>query len=278
MVLDYARQAYRSRMRLWQNDPETVEGVWFRAPEGAGFFPRPHPWASTRTWYRHQYVEDDQVGEVERIEYYKGANPASYRGVNHCGSDDAMSMGGVHGIDPPILTSDTGRAACCAGETISVCGLEIPKVFRLKWSSPAGCVCASGTEFTMSHGAESATFHVWYSDLLPGGEQAWRNWGTCSKDGRPLQAKATMMFLKDPTCDWGTTAITLVYADDHTFAGSVADSTFRLQGGWPPPLSVDTIDNVDAWAAFPGGFIVSAGTCVAKLSDPTKRAKLEVLP
>src|ERR1700733_14353907 len=103
MILDLLRFGYQSTWTMWQNDPTGTTGFWFRAAKTALVY-NPPSYFRSALW-DGEFDQGFPVGETRvGYEWENSANTVGYLGTNHCGSDAAMSFGGVHGVDPPILT------------------------------------------------------------------------------------------------------------------------------------------------------------------------------
>lgn len=153
MVLDYARSGYRSKMKLWQDKPDLTSGVWFRTVPSAKFFERPHLFANTKTWYERDFNQGSAPGEREIGDYYNSKSPGSYDGKQHCGSDDAMSQGGITGVDPPLLTDATGMLPCCKPHEPNPCyppGYSKQIVMTMT-SQQSFCPCGHGTTIALNY-------------------------------------------------------------------------------------------------------------------------------
>ena len=113
-VVDLLRHCYKSKMRLWQDDPTETEIRWFRAPPGAKILDGVSVLRSWQTWLRGE-ENTSGIGEVTGISYPydKGANPVGYTGQHQCGEKKVFERGGIHNQDPEIETEANGSAACC---------------------------------------------------------------------------------------------------------------------------------------------------------------------
>lgn len=112
--MDWIRTGYRTKMRLWADRPDEVEVRWFRAADGADFFPGAHSFTS-RDWLPFVFKDEPfPVGEVVGPRSWDpGVNLVGYPGRNFCGRPEAYLTGGVTGLDPEIHTTGDGNAPCC---------------------------------------------------------------------------------------------------------------------------------------------------------------------
>lgn len=124
-----ARHCTLAGMKLWADSDEVTPGYWFRAEPGAEVIQGESPFRKHSTWDRE--LKWDGTGEqtLTPAPYYKGQNPLGYDGKVHCGGDEWLKTGGVHGRDEELETDDVGSLPCCFG------GLEplpeIAEVFHL---------------------------------------------------------------------------------------------------------------------------------------------------
>jgi len=264
MVLDYARQAYRSKMRLWQDSILETEGVWFRAPAGAKIFPKPHLFGQVRTGYRHEYAAAGGVGEVGRIAYYKGMNPSGYLGQNHCGAEQAIQFGGVVGIDPPLPTDTTGRAECCTKNV--VCGIGIPARWQLTWTAGSGCECMATVSTTLNFDPGTSalpnlrTYRAGPVGTFP------LTWGAGCAPGFGGFPCNVMLRVVYSGCLF---FLTLEFFNGLQLV--TRDATPQLITGGSPVLFADT-DVPLTWAANSVGQIIwDVGSCDVVIGDPDKR-------
>lgn len=253
-------------MRLWQDSEEEVEGVWFRSPAGAKFAPGPHPWASTRTWYNHEYVGPGQVGETERIAYYKGNPPAPYTGKEHCGSDEAIKHGGRHLSDPVIETNEIGAATCCKLPVV-LCGHVIPATFTWLFESPAGCACCDGAFYSMVRAPDLDGEHtmVWRSAPLGNYNLLF---GSCN-GGTSITAHAELIF-EWTTCIWRAE---LWQRKTAPFGGDSVVFCFPHPSPSDPlVLTADSMDSTVSWNQI-FGIIQDSSDCQVRINNAAKRWK-----
>lgn len=112
MIMDHCRVARKCYMRLWADSDELTLVRWFRAAPDAKLYEGPHRFYD-RNWNgRDRWAG---VGEVwpKRIRWDAGQNIPFYAGQKKCGPDHAFEFGGVHGVDPVIVTNADGTCACC---------------------------------------------------------------------------------------------------------------------------------------------------------------------
>lgn len=158
--MDLVRHCYKTKMRLWRDSDVLTPVYWHRARPEAKLFDQMSGFRSSYTWTRHDRI-NPKVGEINKDdhEYYKGQNPAMYKGLKHCGSDLAMRRGGVHGTDKEILTGQYGKNPCCGDipppnsciptPTGSV-DVTVPATIRLRLLNNGNCPGYAGMEFPMT--------------------------------------------------------------------------------------------------------------------------------
>lgn len=126
--MDYKRHCHYSYMKMWQNLDTLTPVYWFRCPKDAKVLDGMSAFRSRFTWQRGEEVTG--VGEQMNLPapYYKGQNTEEYKGLRHCGSDNSIRNGGVHGVDPEIVTTEAGFSSCCERSPV-VSGWGIHKAF-----------------------------------------------------------------------------------------------------------------------------------------------------
>jgi hypothetical protein len=112
MAMDLIRVCYTTRMRLWRDSDEETEVRWFRADEGAQWWPGPHRFCS-HVWFTDRRAETS-LGERPGFGgRQRGVNELGYLGLNHCGPAAAAERGGDRGLDPAIVTDADGACPDC---------------------------------------------------------------------------------------------------------------------------------------------------------------------
>jgi len=181
--MDYLRSGYETFMQTWQDDPSLTRVRWFRAAPDAKFFAKEHLFGSQKTWDRGRMNPPDHPGESGYVGWTNSANPAGYQGGHHCGSDSAMSLGGVHGVDPVIETDAAGNAPCCQGLVATPCFLPgYPTVVQLSLTSLFGyCDCGDGTIVPLVYAGQVVDFVLGESDRWYGPSDGAPPylWGDC---------------------------------------------------------------------------------------------------
>ena len=148
MRVDLLRAGYRTRMRLWADDPDLETEIrWFRTAPGAQLFAGP-------TAFRSQYFNPEPgprpLGEVfgaPRV-FDKGDNPVGYLGTQFCGREVDWEIGGAFGRSNLIITDPDGWATCCRRPNeMPVGGLALTgsAVFFSHWQEPSGGLALTGS-------------------------------------------------------------------------------------------------------------------------------------
>lgn len=167
--MDYARSGYECFMKTWQDKPDLVRVKWFRADEDAKIFPYPHLFGSQKTWDRTAQNPPEYPGESGYVAWSNSANPLLYAGLGHCGSDNAMSLGGITGVDPPIVTAADGSAPCCP--PMLICDdYPIPGgSLHMRSDLISGaCICLDGFDLTLPYVGQhvfAPGWHLWSSAI-----------------------------------------------------------------------------------------------------------------
>jgi len=273
MVLDMQRVCYRTKMRLWRDSDELTPVYWHRTQPGAKVFHLPHRFASWKTWLR-PLVNDGGMGEQnEHFGYYKGGNPVGYAGQRHCGSDDAMSRGGQHGIDPVLTTGTDGWLACCG--PMPVCGVAIPDRWRVRWESPAGCSCM---------GVIDLLCPLDVAATIPGVVYYWNQvvhvpgtnpWGEVCTGGFTGYVSGMTIRLVVGDCAWQIVPRWVL----NGLINITRTATPVLSDGPDGPQLVADTDDPPSWATYaPGTVIWSVGDCEIAIDDPARRWVITATP
>lgn len=206
--MDYTRVCYKTDMRLWRDSDVLTPVYWHRCRPNAKVFRKLCSFRSNHTYLRSQGYPEGAVGEQHRFTYYKGQNPAGYTGARHCGTDEAMMAGGVHGVDEEMLTGLHGMLPCCDAEPpITICGFDWPERFLLDNGIVPHCPCVSGSAWELVYRGFNvpvpapANTHVWstnaafYQVGVGSGEPPADvpYWGTCNY-APPIDAPSRVEF------------------------------------------------------------------------------------
>ena len=117
--MDMVRHGYKAKMRLWADQPDVWTQVqWFRAAESALDCPGPHgftSWTDVPDSDKEEYKTFTTGEPVQPFRWSNSAVPAPYLGLQYCGRPEALSTGGVTGVDVPMPVLPDGSVACCAG-------------------------------------------------------------------------------------------------------------------------------------------------------------------
>jgi len=271
--MDYLRSGYETFMQTWQDDQSLVRVRWFRAAPDAKFFPKEHLFGSQKTWDRGSQNPPEHPGESGYAGWTNSGNPLGYTGQTHCGSDSAMSLGGIHGVDPVLTTEANGWLACCG--PMPVCGVAIPDRWHVVWTSPAGCSCA---------GEITATLEMDPSDTIPGLVYFWRvaphgvypmPWGAACVGGFDGWRLNIMIRLVVGDCSW-------IIQPEWELNGSIhftrTGHPALLSGLSGPYLEADTAIPATWPEQSSGDTLWDQGDCQVVIDDPDHRWVITALP
>jgi len=271
--MDYVRSGYETFMQTWQDSTDLTRVRWFRAAPDAKFFPKEHLFGSQKTWDRGSQNPPEHPGESGYAGWTNSANPLGYAGQQHCGSDTAMSLGGVHGVDPVLTTETNGWLACCG--PMPACGVAIPDRWHVVWTSPAGCSCAG--EIVMD-------LQLNEDETVPGVVYYWRigapgtyplPWGAACVGGFDGWRVNMLIRLVVGDCAWLVQPQWELIGSTH-FTRSAHPVISAGPDG--PQLVADTLD-VEAWSEYsPGQTIWEQGDCKVVIEDPDHRWVITALP